>query len=246
MADIFISYAREDEERVRNLVGALEQQGWSVFWDHRIPAGSNWPDYIGKALNEARCVMVAWSKVSVTSDFVREEASEGKRLNRLVPVLLDKVEPPFGFRQINAADLTDWRPGRASPRFNQMLEDVKVALGINKPRPERRTRSKKSKLLRFVVVAAILIVAGIVVANLIQGSRPRYAPIYPPPASIPAHPGVVKPPTQGQVPPRLGSSITPQAPNQGVIVGPSRLSDPVRPGPEPSPPRRRVIERVGP
>jgi hypothetical protein len=35
MADIFLSYAREDQSRVGPLVRALEGQGWSVFWDRR-------------------------------------------------------------------------------------------------------------------------------------------------------------------------------------------------------------------
>jgi hypothetical protein len=33
MSDIFISYAREDRPRVERLAAALEQCGWSVWWD---------------------------------------------------------------------------------------------------------------------------------------------------------------------------------------------------------------------
>ena len=36
MPDIFISYSREDESRIINLVSELETHGWSVFWDRRI------------------------------------------------------------------------------------------------------------------------------------------------------------------------------------------------------------------
>ena len=84
---IFISYAREDETRIQPLVLALEMQGWSVFWDRRIPSGLT--SYIGKALTDARCVIVAWSRYSITSGWVSEEADEGKARNILVPVLLD-------------------------------------------------------------------------------------------------------------------------------------------------------------
>jgi hypothetical protein len=31
MTDIFISYAREDEGRIKEFVSALEQQGWSAI-----------------------------------------------------------------------------------------------------------------------------------------------------------------------------------------------------------------------
>ncbi len=69
-ADIFVSYAREDEPRIHDLVTALEERGWSVFWDHRIPAGQSWRSHIGRALDEARSVVVAWSSASIASEFV--------------------------------------------------------------------------------------------------------------------------------------------------------------------------------
>jgi hypothetical protein len=42
MAEIFLSYAKSDADRVRPLVGALEALGWSVWWDTRLGAGEQW------------------------------------------------------------------------------------------------------------------------------------------------------------------------------------------------------------
>ena len=39
MSEIFISYAREDLERTRQLAEVLGSLGWNVFIDRRIPAG---------------------------------------------------------------------------------------------------------------------------------------------------------------------------------------------------------------
>jgi alpha-glucuronidase len=61
MAEIFISYAREDVEAARMLSDALEEHGFSVFWDRRIPAGKRFDDYIDEQLQAARCVIVVWS-----------------------------------------------------------------------------------------------------------------------------------------------------------------------------------------
>ena len=33
MADIFVSYASDDRDRVQSLVEALEAEGWTVWWD---------------------------------------------------------------------------------------------------------------------------------------------------------------------------------------------------------------------
>ena len=77
MADIFISYAKEDRERVKLLANALEIKGWSVFWDRTIPTGQKWREVIGEALENARVVIVAWSKASTKSRWVQEEADWG-------------------------------------------------------------------------------------------------------------------------------------------------------------------------
>ena len=46
MADVFISYLRENIEAAELLAGALEAHGWSVFWDRRIPAGRRFDDFL--------------------------------------------------------------------------------------------------------------------------------------------------------------------------------------------------------
>lgn len=82
----FISYAREDNDRVQPIVQLIEANGWSVFWDRNIPAGLTWRGYIGKALDEAKCVIVVWSRNSVTSEFVQEEADDGRDRKILIPI----------------------------------------------------------------------------------------------------------------------------------------------------------------
>jgi len=129
MPDIFFSYSREDESRIRNLVSVLETHGWSVFWDRRIPAGETWRSYIGSALENARCVVVGWSKHSVDSQWVAEEADEGKSRGVLIPILLDPVKPPPGFREIQAADISAWQPGQSSEGLDGLIAGLQRRLG---------------------------------------------------------------------------------------------------------------------
>ena len=42
MADVFISYKREDRERVRPIVDALLAEDFSVWWDVGIAGGAAW------------------------------------------------------------------------------------------------------------------------------------------------------------------------------------------------------------
>ena len=122
--DIFISYAREDEAWVRPLAIELMAAGRTVFWDRRIPAGQTWRSHIGRAVKAARCVVVVWSEHSVDSEWVLEEAEQGKKRRVLVPVLKQPVEPPIGFSQIQGADLSGWRRGEPSEEFAVFLDDL--------------------------------------------------------------------------------------------------------------------------
>src|SRR4051812_17937858 len=97
--DIFISYKAEDRARVRPLVDALMADGLSVWWDAHIGAGEDWRESIAANLDEARCVIVVWSKRSVGPDgrFVRDEAARAMKRHAYLPVTIDKVDPPLGF-----------------------------------------------------------------------------------------------------------------------------------------------------
>ncbi|MGZ9020763.1 MAG: toll/interleukin-1 receptor domain-containing protein, partial [Rhodoplanes sp.] len=44
MPDIFLSYAREDVSVAQRLARALEDEGWSVWWDRHIPAGQTFDE----------------------------------------------------------------------------------------------------------------------------------------------------------------------------------------------------------
>jgi len=138
MSDIFISYAAEDRERVRPLADALGRQGWDVWWDREsIPAGVRFKEFIERALNAAKSVVVVWTSASVESDWVVDEATVGKNRNVLVPVLLEPepLEPPMGFRQIHGAELFDWNGDESSRAFLKLIADLKRVIGATPQAP---------------------------------------------------------------------------------------------------------------
>ena len=44
MADIFISYAKSDRAKAQTLANAFEREGWSVWWDPKIPPGQTFDE----------------------------------------------------------------------------------------------------------------------------------------------------------------------------------------------------------
>jgi len=119
MATVFLSYDHDDVERAAPIAAALEKAGHSVWWDRHIQGGAKYNDEIEAAVEAADAVVVLWSQGSVRSTWVRDEAAEGRDQNKLVPVLLDMVKPPMGFRQFQTIDLT--KAGR-NPNANSMQQ----------------------------------------------------------------------------------------------------------------------------
>jgi formylglycine-generating enzyme required for sulfatase activity len=134
MSDIFISYAREDCPRAEAIAEALEGHGWSVWWDWNIPAGKTFRQVIQEHLDKARCVIVLWSARSAVSEWVIDEATEGRKRRVLVPVLIENVEPPLGFRQTQTVDLTGWRGESTAPTFLRLCTDIEALIGSPGPK----------------------------------------------------------------------------------------------------------------
>jgi formylglycine-generating enzyme required for sulfatase activity len=141
MSDIFISYGREDRGKAKDIADALKRQGFSVWWDRNILPGDAFDTVIEDALDAAKCVIVLWSRSSVSSKWVKIEASEGKQRGIIIPVLIDDVNIPLAFRRMQAADLRDWSGKLPYPGFDNLLKAVAGILGRPLPvQPSQKTK----------------------------------------------------------------------------------------------------------
>lgn len=166
MSDIFISYARADKEKAELLANAFSQKGWSVWWDREIPPGKSFDETIENALSSARCVVVLWSKASVSSRWVKTEAAEGAERGILVPALIDNVKIPLEFKRIEAADLSDWQGESSHREFDQLMRIVAGMLDGSAPVQPRQiptdieVRSRHWSKTMWGVLAGV--VAGVI------------------------------------------------------------------------------------
>ena len=124
MADIFISYSRTDRGRIEKLASALEGEGYSVWWDHLIEGGVRFAAKIEREIAESKAVIVAWSARSIGSEWVLDEASAAKSAGKLIPISLEQVSPPMGFRQFQVIKFSNWQGEENSAAFTELCRSI--------------------------------------------------------------------------------------------------------------------------
>jgi hypothetical protein len=177
LTDIFISYARADRPRIAILAAALETAGYQIWWDRHLAAGAEFSRETAARLQDAKAVLVAWSQTSIDSMWVADEATIGRTRHILIPVCIDRIEPPLGFRQIQTIDLVDWKGDPSEPLFKELCASLDIALGgaattaapiEAAPVHAKHFRvTRRQKLLGGIGVALAAIVSGVAIfANL--------------------------------------------------------------------------------
>ncbi|HEX9928366.1 MAG TPA: toll/interleukin-1 receptor domain-containing protein [Pyrinomonadaceae bacterium] len=124
MSDIFISYSSLDRDRIRPIIQAFENHGWSVWWDQKITHGNAFDEIIENELKITKCVVVFWSKNSVLASWVRAEAHKGMERGVLVPVVIDEVEIPLRFNIIQSAKLLNLKDSSSISELERLIESI--------------------------------------------------------------------------------------------------------------------------
>lgn len=172
MADVFLSYAHSDKSKVQRLARRLEAVGFTVWWDPNLGGGVRFHKAIEAELRASKVVIVFWSKASVESHWVIDEASVGRDEQRLVPVSLDGSEPPLGFRQFQVLDFSAGN-GRAEA-MSKLLDalDPLVKHGARAPdearnrlRDWRFSGVRRQRLIVLLTAVAILAIGALLLGR---------------------------------------------------------------------------------
>lgn len=116
MAMIFISYSRNDVEKVDGFVDSLEDAGHKVWIDRKgISGGKKWRKQIVNAIDESAAFIVFLSWDSIDSQNVETELTLAHDKRRhIIPVLLEQVDIPqdmefqlAGLHQIDCSESSE-------------------------------------------------------------------------------------------------------------------------------------------
>jgi len=164
MTDIFISYKREEQHVAKRLANALEREGWSVWWDPKLRAGERFDDVIEQAMKASRCVIVLWSKHSVQSHYVKDEAGYALERNKLVPVKIEAVDLPFRFEELHTPELYDGNASEYVAAYQELLNAVSAIIGTPSPSlgvsagvGESVTAAGQSQTVKWIAVTIVFV-----------------------------------------------------------------------------------------
>lgn len=204
MTDVFISYASEDRDRAAQLASALGTIGWTVWWDRKIITGQTFDHAIERELENAKSVIVLWSKHSIGSEWVRNEASAASERGVLVPATIESVKLPLEFRRKQTADLIDWKGETSDSGFRALCEGITNTIGgaqLRQAMPPQGQKSRWNPRWALAAIASIAVAVGLGIFSL----GPWLSTTLPPISSS-DHSGASTP-FEGEKPPRTGTGL---------------------------------------
>ena len=125
MADIFISYDRDDTDKVERIAEGLSQENVAFWWDRDLREGENFSLAIEDKIEEVRYVLVTWSSSARKSIYVRGEALEALDRGKLVQVVIDKSRLPVPFNAVQATFLDNWNGDRTDNRWRRLVSGIR-------------------------------------------------------------------------------------------------------------------------
>lgn len=128
MEKVFISYSRRNIDFARKLAGDLEKAGYDVWWDITdLEGGDVWIRKIYQAIKTSQYFIVVLTPASIESNWVTEEYAEAlnllrkRQLKKIVPLMLEQCEPPFGLTTTNYINFID---GGYAGNFHKVLDSL--------------------------------------------------------------------------------------------------------------------------
>lgn len=94
---IFVSYAHKDSDKVYPIISQMNSEGYRIWYDDGISAGSEWPEYIARHLDKCDAVLFFATPASVASDNCRREVNFAmSRSKKFLSIVLEPTDFTLG------------------------------------------------------------------------------------------------------------------------------------------------------
>jgi sulfatase modifying factor 1 len=129
MADVVISYKREDKPIVDRIAAQLRAIGLAVWYDTDLPPNVQYANHIAKQIDLSKSVLVCWSEKAVASEWVRAEADLARNQEKLISCQLNPCRIPLPFNSYHIEDLQKWEGRAEFPAWRKIVAAVAEKIG---------------------------------------------------------------------------------------------------------------------
>lgn len=129
MADVFLSYKRDERSAVETIASHLRDLGLTVWFDASMSAGETFNAEIDREARAAKVVLVCWSPAARQSEWVNAEAMIGFEQKKLAACYVagpDGFSAPTPFNASHTEDLRVWlaAPSSTDPVWKSVLRRI--------------------------------------------------------------------------------------------------------------------------
>ncbi len=152
---VFLSYAREDRNRVQQLAQQLRTRGFRVWLDEQIRGADKWAAQLHQAIRTSRVFLLLVSPASMHSQHVENELHVAVDSHRpVVPVMIeDAILSPSVQLLVAGTQIIDHTDATATWQFEDVVDAIHRAQERARPVPTRGWPK---------VLAAVLLTVGLV------------------------------------------------------------------------------------
>jgi hypothetical protein len=139
---IFITYARENIDRIVELSQILIGGGYNVWFDKELTPGQNWKEELTKAIESCDVYFYTITKAVLASEWCEWEYVTAVKFEKvIIPVLLENdVKPPAALRELQFCNFTRGATGLETARLlyalqlTQRIAESKVSSITSEPK----------------------------------------------------------------------------------------------------------------
>ena len=151
---LVLNATTDDAAAMAQVLGALTEQGFTVRIAPVLGRDPEPRDMEPNPDETSAAVLTVWSRGAILNEDVVSRASDAMRRGRLLPVRIEDVEPPIGFRQVQTFDLVHLVPDAAI----ELAHHIRCFLGIDKKRSDdlKSTQSLVRHAAKWVIYNTLM------------------------------------------------------------------------------------------
>ena len=171
MAQVFISYKREDVDFAENVSSRLEREGFDVWADSKIAAGEEWRNAIDVAIGNSVALIVIMTPEAKASEYVTYEWAFAWGIGiKVIPIML---RPTTLHPRLEALQYLDFTNIKSRP-WDKLIEEVRATSATQHTRAEGMI-SPSDRVTSMTVEQFEKIIAGTV--SLVLAGEERGSPV---------------------------------------------------------------------